>query len=69
MGQKDVENPERFLQNQNLMPVELQEMLMQRPEIQQMAQMIEAQKQEQGTGQQEQQVIPDASIPEAQPME
>ena len=70
MEQKDVENPERFLQNQNLMPVELQEQLMQDPQIQQMAQIIEAQKQEQGEiPQEQQQFTPDASIPEAQPIE
>ena len=70
MEQKDVENPERFLQNQNLMPVELQEQLMQDPQIQQMAQMIEMQKQQENNLQpQQQQVIPDASVPEAQPLE
>lgn len=70
MEQKDVENSERFLQNQNLMPPELQEMLMQRPEIQQMAAAIEQQKQQEGGELQEpQQFNPDASIPEAQPME
>ena len=70
MEQKDVENPERFLQNQNLMPVELQEQLMQDPQIQQMAQMIEMKKQQENNLQpQPQQVIPDASVPEAQPLE
>ena len=70
MEQKDVENPERFLQNQNLMPVEMQGALMQRPEFQQMAQIMEQQKAEGGNNEAEaQQVIPDASIPEAQPME
>ncbi len=70
MEQKDVENPERFLQNQNLMPVEMQGALMQRPEFQQIAQIMEQQKAEGGNNEAEaQQVIPDASIPEAQPME
>lgn len=70
MEQKDVENPERFLQNQNLMPVEMQDTLMQRPEYQQLAQVIEMQKQQENKNNpQPQQVIPDASIPEAQPME
>ena len=66
MEQKDVENPERFLQQQAQMPQELQNMLLQNPQIQQMAQAIEMQKQNGGEvpGQ-----IPDASIPQAQPME
>lgn len=70
MEQKDVENPERFLQNQNLMPVELQEALMQRPEIQQLAQVVEQQKEENNNNTEpQQQFLPDASIPEAQPLE
>ena len=68
MEQKDVENPERFLQNQNLMPVEMQDALMQRPEYQQLAQVIEMQKENEAP-QEPQQFNSDASIPEAQPME
>ncbi|MCR5266779.1 MAG: hypothetical protein K6E29_09355 [Cyanobacteria bacterium RUI128] len=68
MEQKDVENPERFLQNQNLMPVEMQDALMQRPEYQQLAQAIEMQKENEAS-QEPQQFNSDASIPEAQPME
>ena len=69
MEQKDVENPERFLQQQVQMPQELQEMLMQDPRVQEMAQVLEAQKQQQAPEGKPQEVIPDASIPEAQPME
>lgn len=66
MEQKDVENPERFLQQQPQMPQELQNMLLQNPQIQQMAQAIEMQKQ---NGEEVPAQIPDASIPQAQPME
>lgn len=66
MEQKDVENPERFLQQQAQMPQELQNMLLQNPQIQQMAQAIEMQKQNGGEVPAQ---IPDASIPQAQPME
>ena len=66
MEQKDVENPERFLQTQPQMPQELQNMLLQNPQIQQMAQAIEMQKQ---NGEEVPAQIPDASIPQAQPME
>jgi chaperonin cofactor prefoldin len=48
------------------MPQELQNMLLQNPQIQQMAQAIEMQKQ---NGEEVPAQIPDASIPQAQPME
>lgn len=67
MEQKDVENPERFIQQQAQLPQELQEALMQDPRIQEMAQMVEANKE--NGGEAPQNVVPDASIPQAQPME
>lgn len=71
MEQKDIENPERFLQQQDTIPIELQQMLMQNPQIKQMVEMFEQQKQnQQETGAEKPSaVIPDASIPQAQPME
>ncbi len=71
MEQKDIENPERFLQQQDTIPIELQQMLMQNPQIKQMVEMFEQQKQnQQETGvENPSAVIPDASIPQAQPME
>ena len=38
MEQKGVENPERFLQATQQIPIEVQEVLLQRPEVQQMVQ-------------------------------
>ena len=71
MEQKDIENPERFLQQQDTIPIELQQMLMQNPQIKQMVEMFEQQKQSQQEAGAEKPsaVIPDASIPQAQPME
>lgn len=71
MEQKDIENPERFLQQQDTIPIELQQMLMQNPQIKQMVEMFEQQKKnQQETGAEKPSaVIPDASIPQAQPME
>lgn len=71
MEQKDIENPERFLQQQDTIPIELQQMLMQNPQIKQMVEMFEQQKQnQQETGAEKPSaVIPDANIPQAQPME
>lgn len=71
MEQKDIENPERFLQQQDTIPIELQQILMQNPQIKQMVEMFEQQKQnQQETGAEKPSaVIPDASIPQAQPME
>ena len=38
MEQKGVENPERFLQATQQIPIEVQQVLLQRPEVQQMVQ-------------------------------
>lgn len=67
MEQKDIENPERFLQQQDTIPIELQQMLMQNPQIKQMVEMFEQQKQSQQEAGVEKPsaVIPDASIPQA----
>ena len=71
MEQKDVENPERFLQQQDTIPIEIQEALMQNPAVRQLVKQFEAQKQAQqsGNNQPPQAAIPEQSIPEAQPME
>lgn len=71
MEQKDVENPERFLQTQNSIPQEIQQLLLQEPRIQALCQAYEEQKQNQApaASQQPEQVVPDESVPEAQPME
>lgn len=73
MEQKDVENPERFLQQQNTMPVELQQMLLSDPRMQAIVAEFEQRKamEEQGGNntQNPPAVIPDSSIPQAQPME
>lgn len=71
MEQKDVENPERFLQTQNSIPQEIQQLLLQEPRIQALCQAYEEQKQNQApaASQQPEQVVPDESVPEAQPIE
>lgn len=72
MEQKDVENPERFLMQQNTIPAEVQELLLQDPYIADLCNKIMEQKaimREQGQAEEPQAVVPDASIPEAQPME
>ena len=70
MEQKDVENPERFLQQQDTIPIEIQQMLMQNPQIKQMVEVYEQQKnQNDNQNSKSNTVIPDASIPQAQPME
>lgn len=69
MEQKDVENPERFIQQQNTIPMEIQELLLQDPQIQQIIQNFEAQKQQNESETKVSVNIPDASIPEAQPLE
>ena len=71
MEQKDVENPERFLQQQDTIPAELQELLLQNPAIRQLVDNYEAQKQaDNAQPQQEPQAyIPEQSVPEAQPLE
>lgn len=68
MEQKDVENPERFLQQEDTIPTEIQQLLLQNPQVRQLVDMYEQQKQN-GNIQPQQAVIPDQSIPEAQPME
>lgn len=67
MEQKDIENPERFLQQQDTIPIELQQMLMQNPQIKQMVEVFEQQKQNQQEigAEKPSAVIPDASIPQA----
>lgn len=73
MEQKDVENPERFLQTENTIPMEVQQILMNNPEmrtlIEGIKQQVEAQKQGITPQNEQTNTIPDASIPEAQPME
>ena len=73
MEQKDVENPERFLQTENTIPMEVQQILMNNPEMRTLIdgikQQVEAQKQGIIPKNEQQNTIPDASIPEAQPME
>lgn len=69
MEQKDVENPERFIQQQNTIPMEIQELLLQDPQTQRIIQNFEAQKQQSESGTKVSANIPDASIPEAQPLE
>lgn len=69
MEQKDVENPERFLQQQDTIPAEVQQILLQNPNVRQLVDLYEQQKNEKSAGRQPQAAIPDQSIPEAQPME
>jgi len=70
MEQKDVENPERFLQQENTIPIEIQQVLLQNPNVRQLVEQFEAQKQAGvNPSGQTKQAIPDASISEAQPME
>ncbi len=75
MEQKDVENPERFLQQQNLLEPEIQQALMNNPQLASIIQQMQMQLQQQKTQEnnnksaQPKAVIPDASIPQAQPME
>lgn len=70
MEQKDVENPERFIKTQETIPLEIQQKLLQLPAVQKACQDYEAMQQQGAKPQsQQQEVIPDASIPEAQPME
>lgn len=72
MEQKDVENPERFLQAENTIPLEIQQIMMNNPQmraiVEGLEQQVEAQKQGGNAGE-VQNAIPDASIPQAQPME
>lgn len=67
MEQKDVENPERFLQLQQTIPPELQEEMLADPDMQML---VDAYNQQKADGQlpeqQPEQPLPDASIPQAQ---
>lgn len=69
MEQKDVENPERFLQQEDTIPIDVQQMLLQDPTVKRLVDMYKQQKQLQENGQPPQAVIPDQSIPEAHPLE
>ena len=72
MEQKDVENPERFIQQQDTIPIEIQQQLLQDPQVAQLVNLYKQGKEENGenpTNVQPKNVIPDASIPQAQPME
>jgi len=76
MEQKGVENPERFLQTENTIPIEIQQLLLQDPRIQALVADFEQRKaaengtEEAKTNQQEvPNTIPDSSIPQAQPQE
>lgn len=73
MEQKDVENPERFLQTEDTIPMEVQQILMNNPEMRTLIDGIKQQVEEEKQGiiphNEQTNTIPDASIPEAQPME
>lgn len=71
MEQKDVENPERFLQLQDVIPLEVQQMLLQDERIKAICDNFNAQKQAliskgENTAQAP---VQDTSVPEAQPLE
>ncbi len=69
MEQKDIENPERFLQQQNTIPLEVQQIMMNDPNfraiIEGLSQQVEAQKNGNTPQENVKNVIPDASIPQA----
>lgn len=69
MEQKDIENPERFLQQQNTIPLEVQQIMMNDPNlkaiIEGLSQQVEVQKNGNTSQENVQNVIPDASIPQA----
>ena len=73
MEQKDVENPERFLQNEDTIPIEIQQLLLQDPRIKELSEQFRQNQQNQPNGNNEQpaqqNVIPDSSIPQAQVQE
>ena len=72
MEQKDVENPERFLAKMNTIPEEIQEMLLQNPQIKALCDAYMQQKavmDKEGNTQDGNNYIPDAGIPEAQVLE
>ena len=69
MEQKDIENPERFLQQQNTIPLEVQQIMMNDPNlraiIEGLSQQVEVQKNGNTSQENVQNVRPDASIPQA----
>lgn len=69
MEQKDIENPERFLQQQNTIPLEVQQIMMNNPNfraiIEGLSQQVEAQKNGNTTQEDVQNAITDVSIPQA----
>lgn len=69
MEQKDIENPERFLQQQNTIPLEVQQIMMKDPNfraiIEGLSQQVEVQKNGNTSQENVQNVRPDASIPQA----
>lgn len=71
MEQKDVENPERFLQQQNTIPLEIQQILLQNPQVRNLVKQFKMQKEQDNSDIDsiQQNTIPDSSIPQAQPME
>lgn len=72
MEQKDVENPERFLAKMNTIPEEIQEMLLQNPQIKALCDAYMQQKavmDKEGNTQDGNNYVPDAGIPEAQVLE
>lgn len=70
MEQKDVENPERFIQQQDTIPLEVQQLLMQDPQVQQIVQNYEQQKaMENGNGGTPPNVVQDASVPQGSSLE
>ena len=70
LEQKDVENPERFIQRQAQIPDEIQQQLLQDPQIAQIIELYNQGQAEEEKGDKEPpKVIPEASVPESQPME
>jgi len=72
MEQKDVENPERFLQMGMQIPLEIQQRLLEDPRIRAIVEGYNqqvAQGEKSSTPTEADETIPDQSIPEAQPME
>lgn len=71
MEQKGVENSERFIQQNQQIPDEIQQELLQDDRIAELCRLYEQGKEQDKTkgNQQQKSVIPDASIPQAQPME
>lgn len=67
MEQKDVENPERFIQTQNTIPLEVQQQLLQDPKIQAICEAYQQGVRVPSQAEQPQpNNIPDAAIPQAE---